>query len=492
MNKKILFITHTKAQCGVYEFGDEIFNAISSSSKYQFIKAEINSYKELISLINEHQPAALIYNYHPSVMPWLCTKLSKGIYKNNIAHIKIPQIGIIHEITQEVADTATNHRGRYVKGPSKRKLNSLFDYYIAADPTLLLQNPIVYKTGRLIPEYNKSNSTPRNTFGSFGFGTPKKGFENVVKKVQEEFDEAIIRLNIPAADFGDKNAENAKLIAQNCFNLIHKPGIKLQVTHDYMSKEQLLDFLAGDTMNIFLYEDKHGRGLSSAVDNSLAVKRPIAVSDCTMFRHILTARPSVCVENNSLKTILKNGFAPLQKISYDWNKENLVWNYERILNSIFNAEQSVQRKRGIIKTLRGEFKRIFSSKKSKPFTWLRDTISAVKDDLSPVLNPQYIPVIIPSGSSLNRILDDSARALYKLAADKLFELVPITMSKKIGRANVQQAFVFDTVYRNIGKYHHPKMLCVGSYEDTAAMGLKRFGYEIEEIDPMINYYLQEY
>jgi SAM-dependent methyltransferase len=492
MNKKILFITHTKAQCGVYEFGDEIFNAISSSSRYQFIKAEINSLKELLNLIDTHAPSAIIYNYHPSVMPWLCTKLSKGVYKNNVAHIKIPQIGIIHEITQEVADTATNHRGRYVKGSSQRKLNSLFDYYIASDPTLLLQNPIVYKTGRLIPEYNKQKPTPVNTFGSFGFGTPKKGFEEVVRKVQQEFDEATIRLNIPAADFGDKNAENAKLIAQNCADLIHKPGIKLQVTHDYMSKGQLLDFLAGNTMNIFLYEDKDGRGLSSAVDNALAVKRPVAISDCTMFRHILSARPSVCVENNSLKTILQNGFTPLEKLSSDWNKENLVWNYERILNSIFNAEQSVQRKEGLIKTLKGRFKGLFSSKKSKHFTWLRDTISAAKDDLTPIQGLNYTPVNIPSDSSLNRILDDSARALYKPAADKLFELVPLTMSKKIDRANVQQAFVFDTVYRNIKNYNNPKMLCVGSYEDTASMGLNRFGYEVEEIDPMINYYLQDY
>ena len=66
------------------------------------------------------------------------------------------------------------------------------------------------------------------------------------------------------------------------------------------------------------------------------------------------------------------------------------------------------------------------------------------------------------------------------------------MRRKIPAANVQQAFVFDTVYRYLPQYQNPKLLCVGSYEDTASMSLLKMGYEVEEIDPMINYSLQEY
>ena len=95
-------------------------------------------------------------------------------------------------------------------------------------------------------------------------------------------------------------------------------------------------------------------------------------------------------------------------------------------------------------------------------------------------------------NQLNRILDDEARKLYQPAVEKLFELVPKTMSKKIARANVQQGFVFDTVYRLLKNYNYPKILCIGSYEDTSSMALQKMGYEIEEIDPMINYYLQEF
>ena len=492
-NRVILFVTHKPKQCGVYEFGKSIFHVISSSGKYDFIKAECESLAELKEAIVEHNPSVIIYNYHPSVLPWLCTKISKGLYRNNLSGINAIQIGIIHEITQQVADTATGYGNKYITGPSQKKLNSLFDFYIAADPTLLLKNPLVYKTGRLIPTYNKQAAEPAiTTFGSFGFATPKKGFEKLVKQVNDEFDEAIIRLNMPSADFGDSDGANARLIADNCRKLIVKPGIRLEVSHQFMNDNELLDFLAGNSINVFMYEDKEGRGISSAVDNALAVKRPIAVSRCPMFRHILQAKPSVCTDYNSLKTILANGFAPLSRITKDWTADNLRWEYERILDSVTaKTENQSKSKMRIIRTIQSFGNRLFTLP-DKSFTWLRNTDAATEDNLSPLAASAYTPVIIPAGKTLNRILDDEARELYKPAEEKLFEFVPKTMSKKIGRANVQQAFVFDTVYRYLKEFDKPKFLCVGSYEDTASMALQKMGYEVEDIDPMINYFLQEY
>lgn len=105
---------------------------------------------------------------------------------------------------------------------------------------------------------------------------------------------------------------------------------------------------------------------------------------------------------------------------------------------------------------------------------------------------EYRPIQIPAGISLNRILDNKARELYKPAIDKLMELVPEAMSRKITEANVQQAFVFDIVYRYLPQYQNPKVLCVGSFEDTASMSLIKMGCKIKEIDPVLNYSLQDY
>jgi hypothetical protein len=458
----ILFVSHKKSQCGVYEFGKSITDILQYSKKYQFIRVECSSLDELHSEINKNSPIAIIYNYMPSVLPWVATRIiPKMLYKSNITDINIPQIGIIHEITQTVADEATNRKYQFIVG--KKLINSVFDYYIAPDPTLLLKNDIVFKTGRLVPSYQNKFTVPlKPTIGSFGFGTHWKGFEEIVQLVQQEFDDAIIRFNIPSADFADKNGNSAKNIAEECKALITKPNIKLVITHGYMDKKTMLDFLAQNTINVFLYKSNNNRGVSSTLDNALAVQRPIAVSDVVMFRHVLDIRPSICVSQNSLKEIIQNGFTPLQKRYSEWSPANLLWEYERILDKILARQQKV--------------------------TWINST-SQVKDDMS-VVSIQYQPILV--NISLNRILDNKARELYKPAIDTLMKLLPRTMAKKIPAANVQQAFVFDTVCRYLPKYKNPKILCVGSYEDTASMGLTKMGVDIEEIDPMINYSLQEY
>ena len=266
------------------------------------------------------------------------------------------------------------------------------------------------------------------------------------------------------------------------------------ITHDFFDNNAILDFLAQNTINIFLYKhnEVRGKGLSSTIDNAMSVKRPITVSDSVMLRQIFDAEPSIRFTKNNLKTIIQNGFTPLQKHYNEWNAENLLWEYERILNSVFLKQQNLSKpQKGIIRTLKSELKRLLSMH-DKTFTWLRNSEKATEDDMQVDSSVQYQLIQIPLDSSLNRILDNNARKLYKPTIDKLTELVPKTMARKIPEANVQQAFIFDTVYRYLSQYQNPKLLCVGCYEDTASMSLIKMGYTIEEIDPMINYYLQEY
>jgi len=496
MKKKILFVSHKKAQCGVYEFGKSITDVLQHSKSHQFVRVECSSLDELREAIIINAPDAIIYNYYESVLPWVTTRIARDLYQNNIASIPIPQIGIIHEITQHVADTATNYKNKYLNGAVPKLSNSLFDFYIAPDPTLLLRNPIVYKTGRLIPAYqNNYPLSSKPVIGSFGFATPQKGFEKIVQLVQKEFDEAVICFNIPFADFGnDRDGGKARELGKKCKDSIVKPGIEFVLTHDFLNTGAMLDFLAKNTVNIFLYEhdEASGKGISSAVDNAMAVGRPVAISEAVMFRHLFDTDPSVCVTKIDLKTIIRNGFAPLQKHYNEWNAENLLWEYERITNSIFaKKSESPKTNMSVYRTMRSKFNKLFSIP-DNTFTWLRNSEKATEDDLTVERSVHYNPIHIPADFSLNRILDNNARIMYAPAVQKLTELVPRTMSKKISEANVQQAFVFDTVYRYLSKYPHPKLLCVGSYEDTASMSLIKMGYPVEEIDPTLNYSLQEY
>jgi len=493
MSRSVLFVSHGQQHCGVYQFGKNTFDAIKSSLKYRIEWVECNSISDLTAKIQRHNPDVIIYNYHPSTMPWLTTKLAPRIFKSNVSGLPVIQVGIIHEITQSIADGAINYRNDLLLGKSSDLVNKLFDFYIAADPTLLLKNPFVFKTGRLIPTYiNQLNLPEVPTIGSYGFGTPNKGFEKIIIKVQQEFENAVIRFNIPFAEFGDKDGRQAMKIAENCRALITKPGIKLEITHDFLGTEALLNFLAGNSVNVFLYEDKSGRGLSSAIDNALAVQRPICVSDSIMFRHVLKVLPEISADKSSLQDLIRNGFSTFQNLVDEWTKEILIWEYERILDACIHKYENPRKvQMGIIRTFQSYFRRKLSLP-DKSFTWLRNTEKVTADNMEVDANLTFSQVHDSSNLRFNRILDNEARNLYSDVILQLKNAFPLTMSKKIAEANVQQAFVLDTVYRNVKNYDNPKMLCVGSYEDTASMYLRKMGFPIEEIDPMINYYLQEF
>ena len=207
--------------------------------------------------------------------------------------------------------------------------------------------------------------------------------------VQKEFDQAVINLNIPFADFGDKNGANAKNIAEQCKKLITKPGIRLNVTHEFYDSKRILDFLAKNTINVFLYEDTGNRGLSSAIDNAIAVKRPVAISDSIMFRHLFDVEPSVSIPKSSLATVINNGFAPLQKHYDEWNSKDLLWEYERIISAILKRSKNKispsRNPRSIVKR--------FLSLPDKNFSWLRNTNKAHEDDMQVTQNT-YRPITL--------------------------------------------------------------------------------------------------
>jgi SAM-dependent methyltransferase len=466
VKQKILIVSHKEQQCGVYQYGRNIADALKKSEKYDFIYAECSNAKEFFPIVKNVIPVAIIYNYHPLTLPWLKKKI--------IRKIKARHIDIIHEITQHFADSADD---------------SFFQYHIAPDPTLLLNNPIVFKTGRLVSKYVNRYTLPEiPTIGSFGFGVAGKGFEKLISTVQDEFDKAIIKLHIPFAAFGDSDGGKAHAIAQRCKELIVKPGIKLLLSHEFLSQEQLLDFLAQNSINAFFYEENKGRGLSSVIDHALAVQRPIAITKSNMFRHISSAYPPICIEESNLKEIMNNGCEPLLQHNREWSESNLIWDYERIIGKVLSIKQPPYSER-VKQRLKKAIRRY------KPITVKDDwvpTVKAMNDRQTIVKDNRLSMISIPDVISFNRILDNSARGQYKQVINYLLELLPEMMARKIPEANIQQAFVLDTVHKFASRYVPPKILCIGSYDDTAAAALKKHGYRMDEVDPVLNYDLNTF
>ena len=467
---KILFVNHQKTQCGVYEFGRNIGRALEKSSEYSFSYCECDSPAAIETIVKKENPALIIYNYHPSTQSFVTADLTRKI--------RCPQIGLIHEVTQQIADRADN---------------KLFNFHIAHDPTLLLKNPLVFKAGRLIPRYeNKFESPETPIIGSFGFAG-KKGHKRIVEMAQEEFDRAVVRLNIPFSTFGDRDGAMAKAIAEDCRRALRGDNIKLEITHDFLDEPQLLDFLAQNTINLFLYEPMNEpRGISGAADTALAVMRPIGITRQQMFRHIVGATPSICVEETSIKEIIENGIAPLVPFYEEWSEETIRWDYERIVGDVLSraAVPPIEPEDGFLRKNLKRTKRFVKRKLGKAtveeFSWIGDT-SINQLPVAPSKKFVYTPAEIPAGWSSNNILDDEARKIHAKTIEQMFDFLPELMSRKIPEANVQQAFVLDSVYKIVSNVENPKILSVGSFEDSAAESLKLLGFRIVEVDPMINY-----
>ena len=310
---KILFVSHKEKQCGIHEYGKNIANALVNSKKYEFVYCEAASVDEFQLHYRKNRPQAIIYNHYPATMPWFTEVVANSI--------NVPQLGIMHEVTQHDADIADN---------------TLFDFHICPDPTLKEFNPIIFKTGRLIPRYINTTHLPKMvTIGSFGFGFPDKGFESIVEMVQQEFDYAKIRFLMPINDLAFVGGPYPRETADRCCSLIRKPGIQLEISHDFLDMRGLLNFLAGNSLNVFLYDQKKDRGISSTIEHALAVQRPLAISRCGMFRHVIDASPSIVATESSLTQIISRGIAPLIPFYSAWNQGRLIDRYEEIFNGIF-------------------------------------------------------------------------------------------------------------------------------------------------------------
>ena len=329
----ILIVNHKKTQCGIYQYGNDIAGALQKSKVYDFVYAECSSQSELNAAIKICNPKVIIYNYYPFTMPWLNRDITKSY--------RIPQFTVMHEVTQEEADKATQE---------------MFDGFLCPDPTLKENNRYVHKTARLIPQYyNYQNLPDIITIGSFGFGFCDKGFERLIDIAQKEFDRVRIRIHMPFNSLADdKGTVHALNTAQRCRKTLTNKNVELQINHDYLSKEELFSFLASNTINAFFYDTNKNKGVSSVIDSALAVRRPIAITKSGMFRHVLNATPSICIEDSNFRTIINNGIAPLVPFYNDWSEAGFIKRYEEILGEILDKAKGDVGKIAIQKDVSGE------------------------------------------------------------------------------------------------------------------------------------------
>ena len=300
--KRVLIVNHKIEQCGVQKFGKRIFDIVGKdqSASYGYVEASnITEYKDAVITFS---PDAIVYNWYSCTMPWLS---EETVSKDNREHYFI-----------------------YHDGGNIRQH---FDYYlffgayprtepVLRDKSILLPRPLFdYST----PEINNNVLS----IGSFGFGQPHKGFDDLVRYVNEHYSKAVINIHMTDPYFGDRSGKTKDIIKDMCVKLNTNQGITLNITDNFMSDSDMLDFLAKNDINVFLYKGS-SEGLSSVVDYALSVKRPIALSNNDMFKHVY--KEEIDLSLHPLDEILGNGTKPLEEYYNKWSTRSFKGEFDAI------------------------------------------------------------------------------------------------------------------------------------------------------------------
>jgi hypothetical protein len=296
--KKGIFYNSPKASCSIHESGLMCYQALSLSAKYSLVYTEQQS-------IVDGDFDFVIFNHHPWTNSWMVPFIST-ITARNFA------------IVTEVGD----YSNLFPLTPYP-----LFDEYIVLDPTIPdIGN--IYGFPRPLEQiqFNAVNSD-EIVIGSFGFATEGKNWEEIIVRTQIEFDNAIIRLNIPRATCIVDNQEKFNYIKKSCQSLIYKPGIELQITHEYHAKPELVQWCAQNTLNVFLYS-RNQSGLSATTDQAIIAERPMLVSDNPTFRHILQYLHPL---PSTFREAIEKTLPMVQEMKKDWSAYNFAQKFESII-----------------------------------------------------------------------------------------------------------------------------------------------------------------
>lgn len=288
---KIKFISRNTLSCGVADYGRRL-NEILKKSKHEIDFEQVDG----LTYSLEGYDLAL-YNYHVSTLPFLQGNLTPAI-----PHVAIHHEGGVQFNASAVIDVDTTKEGFTLLRP-------LFEGI----------------------EFNQvKNEVP--VIGSFGFGFSNKGFPKLAQLVKNQFKKAKIRVNIPFATFGDASGSMALNEVAKMRSILEGTEIELHATHEFYSHEEMLQILSESDINIFPYDELHGRTLSSTIDFALSARKPIGITNSYMFRHIY--KESIDVDKTPINEIIKNG--ALNDLTEFHSNKNLVDKFDANIDEILS------------------------------------------------------------------------------------------------------------------------------------------------------------
>jgi len=302
---KILFTNHSQQQCGVYQYGARTAKILESDPRFLLLYVEVDNPEQLYSAVSQFKPDVILLNWALGTQPWLSGEVLNGL--------NVKKVVFYHDDFND--HLRTFNADAFIVGsqdendPSRPSENK---YYVLPRP--IVERDVVEKErGDII------------SVGSFGTGSTRKGFQDVVTRVCNEYDEAIINFHITGAYFDYTNGATALAVSDLCRQHVTKPGIQLNITNDFITDEELALRLQQNDINIFMYthEVPHFAGIASSLDFPVGWGGPIATNGNIMFRHVLKDYPEINLDNHSIDEVLALGNRVSLELRDQWSNKNL-------------------------------------------------------------------------------------------------------------------------------------------------------------------------
>jgi len=271
---KILFVNNKTINCGVYQYGKRVGKILSPRLSF-FHYCEVVSLEEFLNLKDNYD--IIVFNYiaagrSNAPLGWLDQEILEELKGSGV---KVGTVGHLNDVKFNFDFILSQYPSDQLRDDSR--------YYIFRPlPFDMVENPYI-KNRRELDLIKRK--VPR--IGSFGFASKSKGFTGLIRIINSEFSKAEIRFHIASADYSDPTGEGTNNLISECKAIKTKSGISLNITSGFVDDESILDFLSGNDLNVFNYDDNEDGGVSSVIDFAISSGAPFAVSRSRMFRHVL-------------------------------------------------------------------------------------------------------------------------------------------------------------------------------------------------------------
>jgi hypothetical protein len=306
--KRVLIVTGTNVECGIYQYGLSTYNILKNSKNNRYDFLATDSEQEFLSRVNAYD--VIIYNHNPHTLFWLNNGITRPIHNDSIA--------------KQIVIYGHEHKNKFAG----------IDAYITTDPYAETDEN---EFNDLPPITNYENifySPPKNIIkiGTSGIGNRTKNLSQIVKLINDQFtEEVVLNLHVSDGKFVDPSGKISDKLIEMCKQQANE-NVQIKVTRRFLDKAELVSWLNKNDINLYWYDTPNVPGVSGSINRAIESRKPFGVNDSSFFSHV--RKDFNDLTKVSIKQIIDGGIEPFSEFNKIWSAENFINNYEKIIEKI--------------------------------------------------------------------------------------------------------------------------------------------------------------